>query len=151
MKYRSKLYTAFIATALVSSTLGMGVLYWEFRPHIFEDEQAKAITVAATTAALLDPSLLSQLNTAADEKTPAYLALKSSLQKARDANRRPHIFIKFLYTLKPDPAHPDQMIFLVDAESDPRESSTVGDIDHNSPISDINHHQCMVCRRTCDR
>lgn len=140
MKYRSKLYTAFIATALVSSTLGMGVLYWEFRPHILEDEQAKTITVAATTAALLDPTLLSQIRTTSDEKTPAYLALKSDLQKARDANRRPHIFIKFLYTLKPDPTQPDRMIFLVDAESDPRESSAVGDIDHNSPISDIQHH-----------
>lgn len=140
MKYRSKLYTAFIATALVSSSVGMGVLYWEFRPHILEDEQAKAITVAATTAALLDPNLLGQINTLADEKTPAYQQLKYQLAKARDANRRPHIFIKFLYTLKPDPQNTDQMIFLVDAEADPRETSSVGDIDHNSPISDIRHH-----------
>ncbi|MBS0604252.1 MAG: hypothetical protein JSS60_04350 [Verrucomicrobia bacterium] len=140
MKYRTKLYLALAGTALVSSLSGFGVLFYEFRHHAFTDEQAKAITVAATTAALINPELLKSINSRPDEQTPQYQEMKKELIKARDANRRHDVYIKFLYTLKPNPNNPEQLIFVVDAEEDPREISHVGDVDENAFISDIVHH-----------
>lgn len=140
MKYRTKLYISLAGTALVSSITGFTALYLQFRHHAFQDEQVKAITVAATTAALIDPEPLKVLDTRADEKTPAYSIVKKQLIKARNANRRQRIFIKYLYTIKPNPENPEQLIFIVDPEEDPHEVSHVGDVDENPFISSIIHH-----------
>jgi adenylate cyclase len=140
MKYRAKLYVALAGTALITSVIGFSVLYVEFKRHTFFDEQVKAITVAATTAALIDTDLLKDIRERSDEASSAYAALKKELLKARNANRRQNIFIRYLYTLKPDPEHPEQLLFLVDAEEDPRQVSHVGDPDQNPEISEIVHH-----------
>jgi len=140
MKYRTKLYLALAGTACISTLSGFGVLFYTFRDHAFKDEQTKVITVAATTAALIDPELLKGMNARPDEQTAQYTTLKSQLIKARNANRREQIYIKFLYTLKPNPNNPEQLIFLVDAEEDPRALSHVGDIDNSAYTSDIIHN-----------
>jgi adenylate cyclase len=140
MKYRTKLYLALAGTALVSSMSGFCVLFFEFRHHAFDDIQAKVMAVAATTAALLDPEPFKLINKRSDEDSPAYLEIKKELIKARDANRRPGIFIKFLYTLKPSSQNPEQLVFLVDAEEDPAQVSQVGDPDESSYLSNLIHH-----------
>jgi adenylate cyclase len=140
MKYRTKLYLSLAGTALISSITGFFVLYFQFRQHAFEDEQIKAITVAATTAALIDPEPLKVIETRSDETNPGYLEVKNELLKARDANRRQDIFIKFLYTIKPNPENPSQLIFLVDPETDPSLVSHAGDVMQNPYVGDIVHH-----------
>lgn len=127
MKYRTKLYVALAGTALVSSLSGLTVLYFEFRHQAYKSEQSRAITVAATAAALLDPDLSKPVNTPADEETAAYKAAKEVLKKARDANRRQDLYISFLYTLKPDPNNPDKIIYSIDAEESPKDISHPGD------------------------
>src|SRR5690349_12463193 len=116
MKYRTKLSFVFGAVGVISSIGGMGVLYYETKPFIFEDEQIKAVSVAATTAALIDGNLFHQIQTAADINTPAFQQIKQELRKARDANRRTNVYINFLYTIRPDPYHPGEFTVLVDPE-----------------------------------
>jgi adenylate cyclase len=128
MKYRTKLYLSLAGTALISSLFGFGVLFFEFRHHAFSDEQTRSMIVSATTAALIDPELLKKVNTRADENTPAYAQIKESLIKARDANRHKDVYITYLYTMKPDPNKPDQLIYIVDAEENPQLISHVGDV-----------------------
>lgn len=140
MKYRTKLYIALAGTALVSSLIGFFTLYVQFKHHAFLDEQVKGITVVATAAALLDAEALKVLHSPADESTPAYQAVKDQLIQARDANRRQHIFIKYLYTLKPNPENPKQLIFLVDAEQDPKHVNHIGSVDPNAYAKDILNH-----------
>lgn len=128
MKHRTKLYLYMSGTAVFSSLLGFAILLKEFREHLFSDQQTKAMTVAATTAALIDNTeSLKQIHTVADEQTMAYQAIKKKLIAARDANRRYDIRVSFLYTLKPKPNHPDQWIYVVDAEEDPAWVSHAGD------------------------
>ncbi len=140
MKYRTKLYFALAGIALTSVASGMGLLYIDLKHLLFRAEESKAITVAATTAALIDVDLLKQIRTPQDENTPAYRALKEDLQKARDANRRTHIYIRFLYTIAPNPQDPKEIIYLVDAEENPQLVSHVGEVDTNAYVSGIIFH-----------
>ncbi len=140
MRYRNKLYLSLAGTAFVSSLCGFGVLFYEFRHHAFTDEQTKVLTVAATTAALINADLLKEINFREDENTPAYAELKRELIKARDANRRTNVFITYLFALKPNPSDPKQLIFAVDAEQDPHWVSHAGDIFKNTYFTDVIHH-----------
>jgi adenylate cyclase len=140
MKYRSKLYLALAGTALISSLLGFLLLFYEFRHHAFTDMQTKVLTVAATTAALIDAEPLKSIHRRSDEEGAAYLAIKRELIKARDANQRADIFIKSLYTLKPDPSDPNQLIYVVDAQENAPEMSHAGEIDQNARISGVIFH-----------
>jgi adenylate cyclase len=140
MKYRSKLYLSLAGTAFVSSFCGFSVLFYEFRHHAFRDEQTKALTVAATTAALIHADLLKEINTRADETSPAYETIKKELTKARNSNRRADIYIKYLYTIKPNPSNPAQLIYGVDSEENPHEFNDPGDLVENTDITGIIHH-----------
>jgi adenylate cyclase len=140
MKYRAKLYFALAGTAFVSSLSGLLVLFYEFRDHAFAEEQARVTTVAATTAALINPNLIKEINTLADEHSLAYAELKKSLIKARDANRRQNIYIRYLYAIKPNPDNPSQFIYVVDTEENPRETTHIGEVDESIYISDFIHH-----------
>jgi adenylate cyclase len=140
MKYRTKLYLSLAGTALISSLCGFGVLFFEFRHHAFEDEQTKALTVTATTAALVNPDLFKNINERADEGSPDYALAKKELAKARNANRRKGIFIQYLYTIKPDPKDPEKLIYSVDAEENPRLISHAGDPLENAYTTNLIHH-----------
>jgi adenylate cyclase len=140
MKYRTKLYLSLAGTAIVSSLFGFGVLFIEFRDHAFADQQTKSVTVAATTAALLDVELLKQVNAPADEHSSAYAQLKKELIKARNANRRSDVYVCFLYTLKPNPDKPGEFIYAVDSELDPEWVSHPGDRVESIAITDIAHN-----------
>ena len=140
MKYRTKLYLYLSGTAVISSLIGFGILLYEFREHVFSDQQIKALTVASTKAALLDSEALKQINTPADEQSPVYKKLKNELTKVRDANRRHDIRIYFIYTVKPDPDHPNEFFYLVDAEEEPEWVSHVGDKVESSQATDLSNH-----------
>jgi adenylate cyclase len=140
MRYRTKLYLSLAGTAFFSSLCGFGVLLFEFRDHIFQDQQIKALTVAATTAALVDIDLIKGIQTRSDENTPAYATLKKELIKARDANRRSNIYIKYLYVIKPAPNQPDQWVYVVDAEEDPRLVSHTGEVVTDISTFQLSHH-----------
>jgi adenylate cyclase len=129
-----------IGTTLCSSLFGFGILFNEIRERIFSNQQIKAMTVAATTAAIIDTKLLKQINTPADEHSATYKDIKKELIHARDANRRSDIRIYFLYTLKPNPNNPEQFIYLVDAEEDPEWVSNTGDIVASISATHLDQH-----------
>lgn len=140
MRYRTKLYLALIIISFVSSGFGLWIMYTEATKFVWIELRAKALTVAATTAALIDPELLKQIHTRADEGSQAYITVQNELRRARDANRREHISVKYLYTLQPDPQNPKRLLYQVDAEESPKYVSHVGDIDNNSVDLKIAEH-----------
>ncbi len=141
MKHRTQLYLYMTGTAIVSSVLGLGILLHEFREHLFSDQQIKAMTVAATTAALIDHTeLLQQVHTRQDEQSPTYNSIKQALIKARNANRRDDIRIYFLYIIKPNPNNAKQFIYVIDAEEDPAWVSHAGDVVASLSVTHLNHH-----------
>jgi len=140
MKYRTKLYLAFIGIALFSTVLALGIVYFETKSFLFKELQSKVVSVAMTTAAFVDPELLKQVQGRKDEGSPAFLQMQQFLRKARDANRRDDIHIHFLYTLMPSPADPNIIWFGVDAEENPKDFSHPGDIDPNTAINKLPEH-----------
>ncbi len=137
MKYRTKLYLSLAGTAVVSAFIGFGVLYVEFRNHTFRDEQTKVLTVAATTAALIDPEPIKLITKRSDESSPAYIQTDLALTKAREANWRQDILIQCLYTIRPNPENPEEMIYIVDSERNPEMISHVGDVAENVKNTEI--------------
>lgn len=132
MKYKTKLYLAFLVTSILSAILGLSTFYIQTRNYLFQELQSKVISIASTTAALMDGDKLKLVQTPQDETLPPYIAVRDYLRKARDANRLPNTYVKFLYTLKPDPKDPKSVIFLVDAEETPKDVSHVGDTNHGA-------------------
>src|SRR5690242_5530355 len=76
MKFRTKLLIGFLAVALVSNGLAMVLMYSLSKHYLFESFRSKVLTVASTTAALLDGDLHRDIRSRIDENSPAYLKLK---------------------------------------------------------------------------
>jgi adenylate cyclase len=127
MKYRAKLYLAFSGLALFSTLFALGIVYIDMRSHLFEELQSKVISIAATTAAAINPDLLAQVRSTADAQSPAYLEIQDLLQRIRNANRRDDVHIQYLYTVLPEPDAQGRYQFGVDSEEDPDIISHVGD------------------------
>jgi adenylate cyclase len=140
MKYRSKLYASMVGISLASMIAGLGFGFWDFKRLLLRTERTKAITVAATTAAMLDPELVKTVEAHPDEKSEPFLELKRQLQRVRDANRRDYLYVGYLYTLRPNPANPKEVVYLVDAEENPKKMSYPGEVEVNAYVSDLIHH-----------
>jgi len=132
MKFRTKLLIVFLAVALLSNGLAMVLMYSLSKHYLFESFRSKVLTVADTTAALIDGDLHREIRTRGDESSPAYLKLKDQLRRARDANRRSDIYVKYLFTFKAPKASADPLQFAVDPEENRRDVSHVEDIYRNN-------------------
>jgi adenylate cyclase len=130
MRFRVKLWLVFVAVALLTSSLCIAVLYERFYGSLLHQYQAKVLSIADTTASLTPADLMSRIRTRADETSPAYLALRDLLRRARDANRRKDTYVRYIYTMRQSPSTPDLIEFVVDAEENPATVSHVGDVYH---------------------
>jgi adenylate cyclase len=132
MKYRTKLYVSFLGVALVSSILGIGIVYSITRNFLFLQIQSKVVSIAAVGAAEIDGDKLKQISKREHEGTDSYKEIQQILRRIRDANRRDDTYVSYVYTLIPSPTHPGEATFLVDAEENPAFFSHVGDIDDSA-------------------
>jgi adenylate cyclase len=113
MKYRTKLYTALVGTAVVSTSLGLGIAYYEVKGFFIDQLRSKVMSIAAAGAANLDGDLFETIHS---NDSPNYQKAQQELRKIRDASRRKDVFVKFVYTLIPRPEDPERFFFQVDAE-----------------------------------
>lgn len=127
MKYRTKLYIALVATAVVSTALGLGIAYVQVRAYFLEELRSKVMSIAASTAASVDGDLLNTIQTQKDEGSANYKIIQKKLRAIRDANRRDDVYVKFVYTLKPRKIDPRRFYFHVDAEEPTADFSHLGD------------------------
>lgn len=137
MRFRSKLYFSLVGISAASVVAGLSLGFYDFKKLLLRTEKTKALTVAATTAALLDPEVLKQVT---EQNSLAYGEIKRQLQKVRDVNRRGFLYVGYLYTVKPNPANPHEIIYLVDAEEDPKKMSYLGEVEVNAYVNDVVHH-----------
>lgn len=120
MNYRTKLFFAFISISIACLVFGFGILLIEFEYSSFSTEQTKALTVATTTASLLDVNEIKELIANPTQNNPAYDSIRLQLRKVRDSNRGNIVFIKYLYLITANPKDPHASFFLADAEEDPK-------------------------------
>jgi adenylate cyclase len=128
MRYRTRLLLVFLAALLAINGVSLGVMYELSRRALYNELRDKALSVAATTATLIDGDLHRQLQTRADENSDAYHQLETALRRARDANQREDTYIKWVYTLMPAREDASVVVFGVDAEETFAEKSHVGDV-----------------------
>src|SRR5205085_2893163 len=128
MRYRTRLLLTFLLFILGINGLSLAMQYQLARRTMYDSLRAKALSVAATTATLIDGDLHSQLHTRDDENTPAYHQLEAALRRARDANRRDDTYIKWVYTPMPARENPNVLVYGVDAEESFADKSHVGEV-----------------------
>lgn len=144
MNYRTKLYFAFVIISVICLTFGFGILFIELEYSAFAREKNKALTVASTTAALLDIDQIKELIANPSQSNSLYNYFCLQLRKARDSNRGSDVFIKYLYVITADPKKPHAAFFLADAEEDPRVQAVITQPFHtehkNSLFTFSKHH-----------
>ncbi len=124
MKYRTKLYTALVGTAVVSTALGLGIAYFEVKGFFIDQLRSKVMSIAAAGASTLDGDLFESIQS---KDSPNYQKAQHELRKIRDASRRKDVFVKFVYTVIPRPESPERFSFQVDAEEATPDFSYYGD------------------------
>lgn len=139
MNYRTKLYFAFVITSIACLIFGFGILLIELEYSTFSREQNKALTVATTTAVLLDVNQVKALIANPTQNNPAYDHLRLQLRAARDANRGNLVYIKYLYLITANPKDPHSAFFLADAEENPAFQAVIKQPFHTEHKSSLFH------------
>jgi adenylate cyclase len=128
MRFQTKVFLSSLVVALLSSLLAATCIYLPARKLVFGLMQSNVLSIAATTASLLDATEHEKIQTRDDQSGASYLRIEEQLRKARNANRRQDIHVKFLYTMRPYPENPAKAQFVVDSEERGEDKSNVGDI-----------------------
>lgn len=132
MKYRTKLYLSLLSTSLISSLLVTGILYQDARSQFIKQITTQVLSIASTTAALIDTNLLENFISHPVNSSSASAQLKHQLIRAKEANIGDDIWIKYIYIIKP--SSNGELIYLIDSETDPKNLNPYGEIE---PISDL--------------
>jgi adenylate cyclase len=128
MRFQTKVFLCSLVVALLSSLLAATFVYYPARKLVFGLMQTNVLSIAATTAALIDPLEHEKIQTRDDQAGENYLRLEQELRRARNANRRQDIHVKFLYTMRAYPDSPGKAQFVVDSEEHGEDKSNVGDV-----------------------
>ncbi|MEI6493945.1 MAG: HAMP domain-containing protein, partial [Verrucomicrobiota bacterium] len=128
MRFQTKVFLYSLVVALLSSFLAATFIYLPARKLVFGLMQTNVLSIAATTASLLDASEHEKIQTRNDQSGGPYQRIEEQLRKARNANRRQDINVKFLYTMRQYPENPAKAQFVVDSEERGEDKSNVGDI-----------------------
>jgi adenylate cyclase len=116
MTYRTKFFALLIALVIISNGLLAGADYVQCKSALETEIHRKMRSIAATSAALLDPELVSAVIGRDDESTAAYTKLQGELRKVRERNRREDTWVGDVFILMPAPQNPKVVEYAVDAE-----------------------------------
>jgi hypothetical protein len=114
--------------AILTSLIIAGFMYGPTKQIFMDLMRTNVLSIAATAAAMLDADSHNVIRTRADQDTPTYQKLESQLRRARDANRRRDLYIKYIYSMRPYPQDPKTAEFVLDAEEEGVNKSNVGDV-----------------------
>lgn len=128
MRFRTKVLGLLVGTTVITNAASIWLVYAQCRPLLYDEIRSKVLSIAATTAALVDGEEHERVRDRADEGSPAYARLEERLRRARNANRRDDVYVKFVYTLRLDPKEESRYVFGIDAEEPGEDKSHVGDV-----------------------
>ena len=128
MRFRTKVFTLFLIMAILTSLLIAASMYRPITALFMDLMRTNVLSIAATTAAMLDPDAHDAIRTRSDQDTSTYKQLEGELRRARDANRRRDLYVKYVYSMRPYPNDPRTAQFVVDSEEEGVNKSNVGDI-----------------------
>lgn len=140
MRFRTKLYISFVVIALLSTLLGLSIVYFEMRKQVLRDLGTQVLSVSASAAILMEGKDLSSIRTPEDTSSPEFQAIKGQLQKIRKANQRTDIYVRYLYIVRPSEAYPGNLEIVVDASQEAQNVSLPGDLFTNESLDHVLEH-----------
>ncbi len=126
LKMRHKIGLALCVFLFMSVVLVTVAAYSRFYNDILASNRNKLVAIVSLAALNIDGNAHALLQSAEDEKTERYAALKAQLKTIRDAAG-----VQFAYTMRINDE--GKIIFVVDAEEDPELVSHLGDEYEEAP------------------
>ena len=146
MRYRTKVLIGLVALALMTNSVLLGLVYYQARESLMKQIQTTVLSIAETTAALMDVDGYLQIRVRADEESPAYRSLEAYLRRARDANRRQDVRVKYVYIIAQDSKSPTSAHYVVDAEEEGADKSHFGEAFKSIDASTLDFNAAQVPR-----
>ena len=127
MTYKTKLLLIFLGVAVVTNAISLTVMDRLGVHYMYEGYRAKLLSITDTAATMLNGDLLKTIQTRDDEKAPAWLQLRDTLRRVRNANRRPDTFMKRVFAVVKSKDDPRVLVVAVDPEEDPQLMAHAGE------------------------
>jgi hypothetical protein len=87
MRFRTKVSLGLVTLALMTNGVLLILMYYGARESLTTQMRSTVLSIADTTAALLDIDRYLAIKGRGDEESPAYRDVEMYLRRARDANR----------------------------------------------------------------
>lgn len=100
MKFRIKLFYAFISITVLSSLLALFIIYGEASNLIFRDLKQKVYSILVHSRASMSPSSVQALDPGAKIDPTKAKQLQKDLIEIKDINRQADVFIKNIYIVQ---------------------------------------------------
>ncbi|MET0093235.1 MAG: EAL domain-containing protein [Sedimenticola sp.] len=117
-----RIFISFTVLILVVSLIMTGLYSWQLQNQLRQDAREKLRDIVAVAALQIDAEAHNTLRLPEQEGNPTYLRLRGDLQKIRDTATG----IRYVYTMVP--GADGQIMFVLDAETNPEEIAHLGDL-----------------------
>lgn len=141
MKYKTKISLTLVGISSTFLLLALSTMIVETRGFVFQLITNQGISVAASAAAEISGDRVEKIKTPSDIGTPDYITVRDKLRAIRDAHRNENIYIKYIYTIYPNPQKPDEFLFGVDAEETQKDFSPPGGVDSGAAEDHLAKHR----------
>lgn len=98
MKFRIKLFYAFISITVLSSLLALFIIYGEASNLIFHDLKQKVYAILVHSESMVKPDLLK--GSGSNTSRASYDELRNELMSIKEINKEADIFIRSIYIIK---------------------------------------------------
>ena len=126
MNYRTKLTSALILLAILSSSIALVFEYKNIKSSVKDAFISRTKHVALAISILVDPSLMQAFYNSPQKNSKEYLALQQQFRKVLMTARESGVLIESIYTLSPEKDDPNHFIVGVDVHSDLKIPSHIG-------------------------
>jgi adenylate cyclase len=120
MRFQLQLYLWCALLIFGTTCLGLGLFYKTTRDNLFDSLRSNVLTVAETSALIVDGDLLETIQKRDDVHNPNYRILAEQMRGIRDANRRDDLYVIYIYTIRPFPNDPKKIEVVVTSAEDPK-------------------------------
>ncbi|MCW4241117.1 MAG: hypothetical protein N0E46_09480, partial [Candidatus Thiodiazotropha taylori] len=117
-----RIFVSLTLLVLIISSLMTGVYYWQYQDQLRQEMREKLHDIVAVAALQIDAEAHNTLRLPEQEAGPTYLRLRRDLQRIRDAATG----VRYVYTMVPNAD--GQIVFILDAETNPEEIAHLGDL-----------------------
>jgi len=127
MSFQTRILSLFLPVILISISAAIWLFDREASRQMLFQYHAKALSIAASAAAVIDGNIHATLRSSAEEKSPGYLELRKRLSILRAANRREDTWVDNLFTVFEAPGSPGVHLIAVDPEEQLELAAHIGE------------------------